>query len=268
MLGRCLKMTFWVVYDHTGKLMLASLCWSLAPAVPMYYALGLLFGDAPSANVAEIAILTFLSLGILLPLMTAGMAHLVAVLIEKKDGEFSDFFRGIRQHAARAIQAGVLLGVIGACLATSVWFYAGAFPEKAPLLGYTISMFAGWCLAFLGFTTIYAIPALVQKRGTLRDVLRLSAMLCVDNPILTFGLALQMLCFLLLCMVVTPLLFLLLGALCVTLSSCAYELLSRKYARLQSQRDGDPQGDASIIDDSQDDYLNRGFRDFLFPWKG
>ena len=44
------------------------------------------------------------------------------------------------------------------------------------------------------------------------------------------------------------------GAVLVLLSS-AYELLSRKYDHIASN-------------DAADDYLNRGLRDFLFPWKG
>ena len=34
MLGRTLKMAFWVTYDHIGKLILANLMWSLVVFVP------------------------------------------------------------------------------------------------------------------------------------------------------------------------------------------------------------------------------------------
>jgi len=63
---------------------------------------------------------------------------------------------------------------------------------------------------------------------------------------------------LVLAVVMLPVFFGLYGALCVVLSSCAYEMLHRKYAA----------GEAAPRKDEDDDYLNRGFRDFLFPWKG
>jgi hypothetical protein len=56
-----------------------------------------------------------------------------------------------------------------------------------------------------------------------------------------------------------PLFFLGYGVVLMAIVSSAYELLARTYAA----RDGAPP-----VDDAHDDYLNRGFRDLIFPWKG
>jgi hypothetical protein len=42
-------------------------------------------------------------------------------------------------------------------------------------------------------------------------------------------------------------------------------MLARKYASTDA---GDPASPPPYLSDDEDDYLNRGFRDFLFPWKG
>jgi hypothetical protein len=61
------------------------------------------------------------------------------------------------------------------------------------------------------------------------------------------------------------------------LATSAYEMLARKYAALEAHQAAEAAGAVpaaalskadQIREDAKDDYLNRGFRDFLFPWKG
>ena len=62
----------------------------------------------------------------------------------------------------------------------------------------------------------------------------------------------------------------------MTLTGSFYEMLARKYeaiARAQERGDNKPLhlsvlGPHGSPDPMTDDYLNRGLRDFLFPWKG
>jgi uncharacterized membrane protein YesL len=160
-------------------------------------------------------------------------------------------------------------------LAVSVWFYAAKLQDTAPWLGYTVSALALWCLIFVGLTSLLVMPALVQKRTTVAATLKLTALLVLDNPVFCIGLAIQ---FLVLAglSILPPVLVFFSGSLGVVLGSSAYEMLARKYA---AARQAAPvtgvQGNLGRItvkpafdrDDEDDDYLNRGFRDFLFPWK-
>jgi len=266
MLSRSLKMAFWVTYDHTGKLILASLLWSLVPAVPLYFAwLSIMSQDPVSMLVIGIPCVVA-ALGVALPLMSTGMAHLIKVLIDKRDGEFRDFFRGIALYWRRTIAIGMMYLIAAACLLASAFFYPLFFNDASPLLGYCIGAAAVWCMAFLGLSAMYIAPAIVQRNATARATVRIAAMICLANPFLTLGLAAQIACIGVLSLAVPPIFIALFGAVSMALASSAYELLARKYALIASEKSDDG-AMVAIPDDSLDDYLNRGFRDFLFPWK-
>ncbi|MDX9973114.1 MAG: hypothetical protein RBU21_09000, partial [FCB group bacterium] len=125
-----------------------------------------------------------------------------------------------------------------------------------PWLGFGLSALAAWALVFALLTALMVVPALVQKKERALATVKLAAALVLANPFFALGLAVQVLGFTLVAVVVTPLLPLLYGSVVVVLVSSAYEMLARKYAAPGAPPDED------------DDYLNRGFRDFLFPWKG
>jgi uncharacterized membrane protein YesL len=158
-----------------------------------------------------------------------------------------------------------------------VWFYADKLRDIAPWLGYAISALALWCLVLLALTYILAVPALVQKNARVAEALKLATMLVLDNPIFCVGLGIQF--FALAGLSLIPVFFLLFsGAATAVLASSAYEMLARKYAAIQEDRTGVSASARPIhvisrkgvlvFDDANDDYLNRGLRDALFPWKG
>lgn len=269
MLGRALKMAFWVTYDHVGKLILANVLWFVAFAVPASLAWGAFATGEPAVRLVVAWPLLIAGVGVVLPVMTAGLAHMAKVLIDKRDGSLGDMFRGIRMYGGRAAGIGLVYFFACASLATSAWFYAVKLHGAAPWLGYAISALAVWALVFVAMTSLMAMPALVQKKGGVVATVKLAALLVLANPLLVLGLALQLAAFTVLSVLVTPLFPLLYGAVAVVLVSSAYELLARKYAAA-----GAPEGALETgagprpMTDEEDDYLNRGFRDFLFPWKG
>ena len=260
-------MAFWITYDHLGKFLVAGLIWSLALLVPGWVAVaGLFSGDAAVRTLLGVpaAVLAF---GIVLPIFSVGLAHLVKVLIDERDGSLGDFFWGIRQHAARAVAIGLLFVFAAASLSTSTWFYAQMLRESAPWLGYALSGVALWCLLFAGLMALLVMPALVQKKGGIFATLKLSALLVLDNPVFALGLAIQMLALTALCLAVFPLFIFLYGPLAAALTGSAYEMLARKYAAADIDT-GSGRESKPVPSDEEDDYLNRGLRDALFPWKG
>lgn len=251
MLGRALKMAFWVTYDHVGKLILANIVWFLGVAVPAAAGWAAL-GVSPA-----VALLLFaVSLGVVHPALTVGIAHMVKTLIETRDGSLGDMFRGIRLYGRRAAAIGLLylLGIVS--LTTSMWFYAAKLRDSLPWLGFGLSALAAWALVFALLTALMVVPALVQKKAGALATVKLAAALVLANPFFALGLAAQVLGFTVVSVVFTPLVPLLYGSAVVVLITSAYEMLARKYAADEAPSDED------------DDYLNRGFRDFLFPWKG
>jgi len=272
-------MAFWVTYDHLGKLILANLMWSIAILAPAVIgATAFLTGDRAIITVIGVPLL-IASIGIVLPVTTAGLAHLAKVLIDTRDGSVMDFFSGMRLYWRRAMGVGLFYLLALGSLAVSVWFYAAKLRDTAPWVGYAVSALALWCLVFIVLMSMFVMPALVQKKGTVLETLRLAGLLILDNPLFSIGLALQFAVWVGLSVVVIPLFVFLSGSVLVVLASSAYEILARKYAMQSSGVTAEPGlGRGSVrgisreaprtVDDEQDDYLNRGLRDFLFPWKG
>jgi hypothetical protein len=261
MLGRTLKMAFWVTYDHVGKLILASVVWFLGVSIPGSLGWALFVAGNAGARLLMAGPLLVLGFGVMLPVLTAGLAHMAKILIETHDGSIGDMFRGIRLYAGRAVVIGLvyLFGIVS--LAISTWFYAAKLQDSVPWLGYGISALAAWALVFAAISALLVMPALVQKKGGALASVKLAALLVLANPLFAAGLAVQVLGVTVLALVVTPLMPLLYGAAVVVMASSAYEMLARRYA---ANTPGAPQPPR----DEDDDYLNRGFRDFLFPWKG
>ena len=261
MLSRSLKMAFWVSYDHIGKLLIANLIWAIAITLPGVFALTAFNTGEPSIMLLAGAPFLYLSLGVVGAILTAGLAHMVKVLIETGDGSLNDLLDGIKQYWLRAWAIGTLFFIVIGALTTSAWFYGTQVGANIPWVGYAAGALAVWMLVFVLLCAVLVMPTLVQKRAPVFATLKLTAVLVIDNPLLTIGIAIQWAALLALSIVMIPVFFGLYGAACVVISSCAYEMLSRKYAAAAA--DGAP-----IRRDEDDDYLNRGFRDFLFPWKG
>ncbi len=281
MLGRTLKMAFWVSYDHLGKLLIASFIWALLVGPWILIFLTALIAADP-AMILVIGLPAWaIGLGIAAPLGMVGMAHMVKEFIDTKDGSIRTMFQGMRLYGKRAIAIGLVYVVAIICLITNVWFYgySDVFAERAPWVGLLISIVAVWILVYLGLMAMFIMPALVQKRDGWFATLKLTALLVLDNPLLALGLGIQLITITIVCLLIPPVLVFLHGGLMAVITGCAYEVLSRKYAAVEGHTETGKAGSRHMetvgrgaekpMDlDADDDYLNRGFRDFLFPWKG
>jgi uncharacterized membrane protein YesL len=290
MLGRTLKMTFWVMYDHLGKLVLANLVWAAAVTLPgsfAYAALAPLLAGFARQSVSPESVapavwvglpLAVITLGIVLPVVSVGLAEMARELIDTRDGSLKTMFSGMRRYGLRAVGLGLAYLFLGTAMATSVWFYPTHLTGSAKWLGILLGAVAGWALLFLLLTALLSLPALVQKKGGAWTTAKLAALLVFDNTffVLALGIALVVWTF---ALAVPPMLFFFYGAVAVVMVCSAYELLARKYAAVAldpktAQARGhmtrlSVEADASrILTDAEDDYLNRGVRDALFPWKG
>lgn len=290
MVGRTLKMTFWVMYDHLGKLVLANLVWALAVTFPGSFAYATLMpfiaaagGQGIGPEVAGPAVwiglpAVVLTLGVVLPVVSVGLAEMAKELIDTRDGSVRTMFSGMRRYGFRAVILGLAYLFLGSAMATSVWFYPAHLTGSAQWLGILLGALAGWALLFLGLTALLSLPALVQKKGGAWATAKLAAVLVFDNTFFVVALGFVMILWTF-ALAVPPVLFFLYGAVALVMVSSAYEMLARKYAAVaQDPLAAKAQGHttrlsvavapARPVPDGEDDYLNRGIRDALFPWKG
>ncbi len=262
-------MAFWVLYDHLGKLLLVNVMCTLALIIPGGLACAAIMTGDPGVMLCVGVPVLVVVLGIVLPVGCAALAHMLKELIDTRDGSVSTFFSGVKRYFWRASGLGLVYLAAACCLGTSVWFYPIRLGDTLPWLGYALSAAALWCLVFAGLTALLVFPALVQKNGGVWGTVKLSALLVLDNPVFALGLAINALIWAAFSLLPPVFMFLSMAPL-MTLVSSGYEMLSRKYAVLDARRaaGADPTKLAIDYNDEMDDYLNRGFRDFLFPWKG
>ena len=185
MLQRALKMAFWVCFDHLGKLLIANVLSFAALMVPVSLAWWAMGVDNPTVVVAVVAGALVVALVVVVPVCMAALAALMKELIETRDGALRTFFAGLRRFGLRAVGLGATFVAAEVLFAVSVWFYASRFGGSMPLVGYGLSALALWAMLFTGLTALFAAPALVQKNGGVFATVRLSALLVLDNPLLT-----------------------------------------------------------------------------------
>lgn len=259
MAGRALKMAFWICYDHLGTLLLLNLLAVAILAFPAALLLGAAAADDPVTLLAQGGIAGLLLLGVAGPVALVGFLAWTREVIDERHAGFGAYLQGIRRHGLRAAALGTGYTLAAACLAASAWFYPVRLGADWPWLGYGLGALACWALAFLLATGPLAFAALVFRRAGLRAALRLGVLLALANPGLAMALVAGTAAWLMACLA-PPVLVLFSIAPVAVGWACAYELLARRHAEADPAQPAPPR-------DAEDDFLNRGWRDALFPWK-
>ncbi len=253
-LWRVQKMAFWVLYDYAGYLIVLNVLSLVAVLGPPWLLFTMTGGNA------EVAALLTAPLGVM---AVVGQASLIAALLDGEEFSFRRVISGVVIHGPRALGLAALFALALFVAMLGAWFYANRVMPARPTVGLLLS---GLCLSgavALLLSGVYALPALVNQRGTALRALRTSFMLAGGHPVLTPGLLVLMMAQGLL--LATPPGMLLLSTMpLVALVCCAYELLARHHAA----DEGEGPGEAGPTPDEEDIFLNRGFKDILFPWKG
>lgn len=235
------RMSFWVLYDHAGRFFLFNLV-TVVPLALLVWLLANVF-QLPVAAVAVVVAL--------------GAVAIAVIQVQIVDSVLSRDRRRPKTGAVRLFLAGFICGMIYLWLTASavvgIGFYSRVAVQGHPIVGAALAQACACAGLFTVMTAFYMFPALHATGGALGPALRNAIALVVLHPVASglfvlVGLALAIVA------VIPPGPVLISAWPCAALSCSAYELLSRYH--------GDNAGD-----DSQDVYLNRGFRDFLFPWK-
>lgn len=269
MLIRSLKMSFWVLYDHLGKLVLVNLTSAFLVLVPIMYVVKI-FDQGSLRQYLFIAVpMVLTTLVLMVPLLHVGLISMIKEIIEKHDGSVLTFFMGIRIYGLRAIGTSIFYAFCVLIVASSVWFYSGAIAQFSPLVAFSLRALALWFFAFILAAATLTLPALVNKNSSVVDSIRTASVLVIDNPILMLGIMAH-LALVLVFSIAPPVFALFSFAPIAVMQASTYEILSRKYYAIQAYQEKTGKTDKRItIDfgDENDEYLCRGLRDLLFPWK-
>lgn len=268
MFTRALKMAFWVAYDHLGGLLAANLV-SFAMVFGPFAAV-MAAGRAMDNRMFFAALILSALFGLhAAAVAMAGLAAMVRELIETRDGSVGRFFSGMRRFAFRAAVLAAMYGIVSTFLLTSLWFYGVRLSASFPLAGYGLGVLAFWVQLFVLLTVPAAFPALVNRDAGPVQALKLAVFLVLDNPLYYAGVSLHLLVLAVFCLMAPPLLVCFSFAPAAVFAGAAYEMQSRKYAviRAAGGAGASAKGLKIEFNDANDDYLNRGFQDLVFPWK-
>lgn len=244
-LWRVQKMAFWVLYDNAGYLIFLNVVTLLVVVGPAW-----LIHTNSGGNI----LISAVAVALMSVVAVAGQASLIKALLEDEEFSLWRVAHGAMEHGPVLIGLAAIFASAEAIAGLGAWFYATQVAPARPVLGLLL---CGFCLSAgvaVLLSGVYLLPALVNQRGPALKALRTSAALAGTHPLLTLGLVVLMAGYG--ALMATPPGLLLFSTLPpVTLACCAYELLARHYAVVP-------------VYDEDDIHLNRGFKDFLFPWKG
>lgn len=241
---RSQRMAFWVLYDHLGHFIGLNMLSIALIGLPL--CLGLALADAYIVWFAPLA-------GAGLCMVLAGQAHVVNLLLAGEAFAYGAMLDGVRRFGPRALLLGAMVLAAAGICAAGAWFYGSVFAERYPLPGVVLAQLCLGTGVIVLMAAFHAAPALVVRRGGALDAAWTGVALTARHPVASAGL-LAVAVLYGVALLTPPGLVMLSTLPVVSLSCCAYELLARHYS-------------GNAVCDGDDDYLNRGFGDFLYPWK-
>jgi uncharacterized membrane protein YesL len=217
------KRSIWSTYDHIGLLVLANLLWVVL-CLPVV--------TAPAA--------------------TAGLFHLARQIARGKDTSLRDFFVGFRSHFFPAFKIGLVDLAALLVLWVNIDFYSH-MRGGAVIPGMVLAAAMVWVAAFFLLMHVHLYPLLAGGESSLRQLLRKSALLTLDNLAFTIGIAFQALSLSVLCVVT--------GAGLVLINASAEAvLLTEGHRELLRKYSDDPDRSAELPE-------TRTLRDLWRPWE-
>ncbi len=261
-MGRVLRDSFWISYDHLGKLVMANAIWFLLSfgAIILATSIARYAGWSQQARSLILASGFAVSL-VTVPSVSAGMIHLTSLIVQNKDAEIKDLFQGMRRHFGRSVALGLVSLVVWAMLAGNIIFYARVIGPRNFWLGVTLGGVAIWMFAFYNVMLVYFAPLIVHRTAGPLGTFKIAALLTLDNLRLSSGLYISVWVIVLLaCLTGVGIIFLMAG-LSGVLLNVGYGELARRYERKHREKAGlEPL-------EEEDEYAGRGLRDILKPWE-
>ena len=194
------KRAVWSTYDHIGLLVLTNLLWVVL-CLPVV--------TAPAA--------------------TAGLFHVSRELARGKDASLRDFFVGFRLRFFPALKVGLVDLAALLVLWVNVDFYS-RLRGGAAIPGMILAAAMVWVATFYLLMHAHLYPLLAGGESSLRQLLRKSALLTLDNLPYTICVTLQALSLSVLCVLTGAGLVLINGSAVAVLLTTGHRELLRKYS--------------------------------------
>ena len=261
-MGRVLRDSFWISYDHLGKLVVANVIWFSLSFGTIILAASIAQYLGPSARVRSLILASGLAVSLVtVPSASAGILHFTSLLVLRKNAEIGDVFRGIRRYFGKFVLLSLLGIVVWIVLAANVVFYWKVIGPRNFWIAALLGGITIWMFVFYNVMLVYFSPLLVQGNTGVLGTFRLAALLTLDNVRLSFGLYVSLLAVVLLsCFTGVGIIFLAAG-LSGVIVNVGYGQLVRRYEQEEREKAG-----LEPLDESED-YANRGLRDILRPWE-
>jgi uncharacterized membrane protein YesL len=262
------KKSFWNAYDHLGACVLLNLLWSLL-SLPWLAvaALMLMFGAGQLTAGRPLFGLMLATTGIeqlLISPISAGLWAVAAGWSDYRTATTRVFFASLRQLFLRSLGLWLLFTIAALVLAINAVFYHGLLGD-VPILGAFAAALMGWAFLFICLLQVYALALLVRDRLPLKEILRRSALLVLDNIWYSVCLFLLISLILLIGLIsVAGLLFLGVGLIAVIANTGLREILKKYQPQEGPER---PKTWAQVREaEAGAEEEPRGWRDLWKPW--
>jgi len=191
MFGQVLRQWFWDTYDHLGRLLLLNILLFFAVAPIAFYGgvtlLALAGAISPSATLPLLAAACAVIVPLAATPVCAGLFWFGKLASAEKDPPARAFLAGIRECGWPMAKWLLACGAIAGVLLFNVWcyFFSAFLPTEFRFLGYVLGGLCLWLLLFLAGVAMHGLPLVARGRRTVRQTLRLGALLTIKYPILT-----------------------------------------------------------------------------------
>jgi uncharacterized membrane protein YesL len=272
MVARLLAKLFWDTYDFLGRAIVMNLICFLG---------GLLIIALPALFTKNLIL--FLALLIIpLPGLFAGSLYFFSRISDDCEPTLGDFFTGAKRFFAPALLLAIVFSVILAILSVNIYFYLNPRIIPAGLLRLLATLVAGFCfwgIIFVLLMMIHAFPLLVVQNLRLKENLKRSALLVLDNPLFSM-LVLALLVVMWgvgIMLYVGPVIFLFSFSAALLVSS--FDTIRLKYEKLKARAEKGESAErvakkpASWKEikreglEAKPDRYKRGLRDLFKPWE-
>lgn len=189
MTGQILKQWFWDCYDHLGRLIAANLLlfFTLGPAA--WFSLALFNQMAANAPPALAALMLFLFIAgvgpVLMALWMAPVGYFAGFVSAEKDPPFRAFLRVFRHTFARCWWFLQILVTIFAILLVNFWFYTmgGFFEGGLKFVGYALAGLCFWTALLAGVIGFVGLPWVAREDGVAaRQAIRMAMHMIMRFP--------------------------------------------------------------------------------------
>lgn len=264
--------TFWDIYDNLGRGIILNIFWFLPVGI---FIIPGFFMFVYKINLAISLLLMSIGL-ILIPAATGTMYKITRTWGDEDEIPAVKFFALYKESFVPYFLLGLVYLLGEAILIGNIWFYMTILEWKK--LGLFMAGMSFWILFFWNMMAVYFFALNALKNIGILSTLKKSALLALDNKIITVLVLIQKTAVLVFSVVsMVPLLIIgpvmngFLGNSAMVMVLEKYEILERKMRRKESNAKPTSWKEIREMEEEEktifDRYRGRGWKDILRPWE-